>query len=43
MIDALVNLAGSLFIGGIGLIMILIACLVATVLIKELIDRYKNG
>ena len=43
MIDAIVKLAGSLFIGGIGLVMILVACLLAIVLVKELIHRYKDG
>jgi len=43
MIDAIVKLAGSLFIGGIGLLMILVVCLLTIVLVKELIHRYKDG
>jgi hypothetical protein len=43
MIDAIVKLAGSLFIGGIGLLMILVVCLLTIVFVKELIHRYKDG
>ena len=41
MIDALVKMAGSLFIGGIGLALILTTTLISFVLIKEFWDRYR--
>ena len=40
MIDGLMKICGALFIGGIGLCMILASVLLTTVLLKELIDRY---
>ena len=43
MIDGLVKIAGSLFIGGLGLVMILIAFLVMVVLVKEILDKFNHG
>ena len=37
MIDALIKIAGSLFVGGIGLILILMATLIFVVIIRETI------
>lgn len=42
MIDALMKVCGALFVGGIGLLMIVIATLVITVLIKEVIEKYNR-
>lgn len=42
MIDAMVKIAGSLFIGGIGLVMILVACLITGAFIRELIDKSRE-
>lgn len=42
MIDALMKVCGALFVGGIGLLMIVIATLVMTVLIKEVIEKYNR-
>tara|TARA_Y100001938_G_C8069258_1_gene422126 strand:- start:18 stop:140 length:123 start_codon:yes stop_codon:yes gene_type:complete len=39
MVEALIKIAGSLFVGGIGLALIVAATLIAFVLLKELVDR----
>ena len=43
MIEALIKIAGSLFVGGIGLGMILICVLLITVLVKEILERIKSN
>ena len=42
MIEALVKLAGSLFIGGLGLMLILICTLVMVVIAREIITKVKE-
>ena len=42
MIEAIVKIAGSLFIGGIGLMMIVISFLVGIVLINTLWEHYRK-
>ena len=42
MIDGLVKIAGSLFVGGIGLAIILLCSVIGFVLIKELIEYMKE-
>jgi len=39
MIEALIKIAGSLFIGGIGLLLILVCSLIVFVLVREIIDN----
>lgn len=42
MIEALIKICGSLFIGGIGLALILISVLVSIVFIKEIVEWVKD-
>jgi len=42
MIDSIVKLAGSLFIGGVGLAMILAVSLITGMFIRELIDKSRE-
>ena len=42
MIEALIKITGSLFIGGIGLGLILVCTLIITVMIKEVISKIKE-
>jgi|TARA_Y100000296_G_C4939452_1_gene140679 hypothetical protein len=42
MIEGLIKIAGSLFIGGIGLVLILAVSLIFAVLCKELIDKWRD-
>ena len=39
MVEALIKISGSLFVGGIGLALVVGATLIVAVLLKELIDR----
>ena len=42
MIEGLVKIAGSLFVGGVGLLIILLCSVIGFVLIKELIEYMKE-
>jgi len=42
MVEALIKIAGSLFIGGLGLIMIIVSVLIGAVLINVLFERWRN-
>jgi len=42
MMEAIIKLAGSLFIGGIGLLLILICSLIMLVIARELITKAKE-
>jgi len=42
MIDAIVKLAGSLFVGGLGLAMVFFFMVLITVLSVEIVSKFKN-
>jgi hypothetical protein len=42
MVEAIVKIAGSLFVGGLGLMMIVISLLVGIVLINTLWEHYRK-
>ena len=42
MIDALVRLAGSLIVGGIGLLLILIATALGAILVREIVTHLRE-
>ena len=42
MVEGLMKICGALFVGGIGLCMILAATLVTIVLVNELLDKYRG-
>jgi hypothetical protein len=42
MIDALIKISGSLFVGGLGLIMIIFSILITTVAVKEILNYFDN-
>ena len=43
MVEAMIKIAGSLFIGGIGLVLILLCTLSLVVLVKECRDYVRRG
>lgn len=43
MVEAMIKIAGSLFIGGIGLVLILLCTLLLVVLVKECREQMRKG
>jgi hypothetical protein len=42
MVEALMKICGALFVGGIGLLLILICTMIAIIIIKESVQRIKE-
>ena len=42
MVEGLIKICGALFVGGIGLAMILVCTMIGIVIIKEIIERTKE-